>query len=193
MVYTTLVWLDRMRAAGRLSWLLLAAAVYLLGAEGVAQGDVVELTRAGWGQVTAAFLTSAGLLGSVMLAMLLGHSYLTSPGLPVSHLHRLTTIVALFLLGRLVVCLGGVDALLFRAGGFAWSDPVFWLSSTVPVFLFRLGIGIVVPAIMAIRIDRFVRVRSTQKATGLLYVALVFVLFGELLASYLLVLTAVPT
>jgi hypothetical protein len=34
--------------------------------------------------------------------------------------------------------------------------------------------------------------RSNQAATGLLYVALVFVLIGELLASYLTVATGFP-
>jgi hypothetical protein len=34
--------------------------------------------------------------------------------------------------------------------------------------------------------------RSNQAATGLLYVALIFVLVGELLASYLTVLTRFP-
>ncbi len=57
----------------------------------------------------------------------------------------------------------------------------------------RFLVGIVIPGVMVWRIDRFVRIRETQKATGLLYVALVFVLFGELVSAYLLVLTAMPT
>jgi hypothetical protein len=41
-------------------------------------------------------------------------------------------------------------------------------------------------------IDRTARIRSTQSATGLLYVALVFVLFGELMASYLWIAARLP-
>jgi hypothetical protein len=41
-------------------------------------------------------------------------------------------------------------------------------------------------------VDRTARIRSTQSATGLLYVALVFVLFGELIASYLWAASGLP-
>jgi hypothetical protein len=37
-----------------------------------------------------------------------------------------------------------------------------------------------------------VRIRSTQSATGLLYVATVMVLIGEMLAMFLLYATSVP-
>jgi len=59
-------------------------------------------------------------------------------------------------------------------------------------FLFRILWGIVGPLALSYFIWRTAEMRSNQAATGLLYVALVFVLIGELLSSYLTVATGFP-
>ena len=59
-------------------------------------------------------------------------------------------------------------------------------------FLFRIMWGIVGPLALSWFIWKTADMRSNQAATGLLYVALVFVLIGELLSSYLTVATGFP-
>ena len=59
-------------------------------------------------------------------------------------------------------------------------------------FLFRVLWGIVGPLALSYFIWRTAEMKSNQAATGLLYVALVFVLIGELLSSYLTVATGFP-
>ena len=52
--------------------------------------------------------------------------------------------------------------------------------------------GIVGPLALSYFIWKTADMRSNQAATGLLYVALVFVLIGELLSSFLTVATGFP-
>ncbi len=59
-------------------------------------------------------------------------------------------------------------------------------------FLFRVLWGIAGPLALSWFIWKTADMRSNQAATGLLYVALVFVLIGELLSSYLTVATGFP-
>ena len=59
-------------------------------------------------------------------------------------------------------------------------------------FLFRVLWGIVGPLALSYFIWKTADMKSNQAATGLLYVALVFVLIGELLSSYLTVATGFP-
>jgi hypothetical protein len=56
-------------------------------------------------------------------------------------------------------------------------------------FLFRSLMGLGAPLLLAVLIWQTVKIRSTQSATGLLYVLLVLVLFGELISSFLRVAT----
>jgi hypothetical protein len=87
----------RTEVARVLAWPLLAAALLALGGE--AAGADPERTWA----TAAAFAAGAGLLGSVVLALLLGHSYLNIPGLPISHLRRLTALLACFVAARFLL------------------------------------------------------------------------------------------
>ena len=48
------------------------------------------------------------------------------------------------------------------------------------------------PAVLTVLVDRTVKIRSTQSATGLLYVAVVFVLIGELISRFLHLSAGIP-
>jgi hypothetical protein len=52
--------------------------------------------------------------------------------------------------------------------------------------------GILGPVLLSILVLRTARLHSNQSTTGLLYVAVVFVLIGELLANFLLVQSSLP-
>ena len=146
-----------------------------------------------------ALLAGAGLLGAVTQALLLGHSYVSAPGLPIAHLRRLTTLAAAFLAVRLAafaIAAPAAAAPTTGSGGLAPGsilDAAAILDSNLPLLAMRFLLGILIPGTLAWMIDRTVRIRATQSATGLLYVAFVFVIFGELVAAYLFALTGVPT
>jgi protein NrfD len=133
----------------------------------------------------AADLTSILLLGAAASAMILGHWYLVVLDLPISALRRLTLLLVVGLVLRTLVIglalagpvhAGYEDARMVATG--LWSaDGVFvWM---------RLLFGIAGPFSLIWFIWKTVEIRSTQSATGILYVQLFLVLAGELLAKYL--------
>jgi protein NrfD len=142
--------------------------------------------------LTATDLTSALLLGAATAAMVLGHWYLVVLDLPISALRRLTVLLIVALAARSLVVgfalagpvhIGLDDARLVAAG--LWSpDGVFvWM---------RLLFGIAGPISLLWFIWKTVEIRSTQSATGILYVQMFLVLSGELLAKYLRVAAGLP-
>jgi hypothetical protein len=137
-------------------------------------------------------LAAAVLLGSVAVAMLLGHWYLVIPGLDIRHLMRLTRLFAASVAIRAIVAVAGIAASSPAPASFETS--VWRLVGLRHGFFFwqRVGIGLVAPAVLAILVERTVRIRSTQSATGLLYVAVVFVLIGELVSRFLAVAAGIP-
>ena len=192
-VYAALAWAGWAARARGIAWLLLPAALLAIGIEGG-----MPAAPAAW-RVSLTLAAGAGLLGAVTQALLLGHSYVSAPGLPISHLRRLTTLAEAFVVVRLAAFALAAPAAAAAGGGRGGLahapafDAAAILESNLPLLAMRFLLGILIPGILAWMIDRTVRIRATQSATGLLYVAFIFVVFGELVAAYLFVLTAVPT
>jgi hypothetical protein len=137
-------------------------------------------------------LTSILLLGAAASAMVLGHWYLVVLDLPITALRRLTVLLAIALLLRAAVVglalVGPVQA------GFADARAVaqgLWSPDGVFVWM-RLLFGLAGPVSLLWFIWKTVEIRSTQSATGILYVQLFLVLAGELLAKYLRVAAGFP-
>jgi len=124
----------------------------------------------------AGALTSVALLGSVTLAMTLGHWYLVVRGMPIDPLKRLTHATLAATIARLLV----VAAALTIAG--TWHDVAvrqgifFWM---------RAGWGLVAPLLLYPMVWGTVKIRSTMAATGILYVEVVAVVIGEVLGGWL--------
>lgn len=140
------------------------------------------------GLAVAANLSGAALLGGVAATMLLGHWYLVETSLsirPLSVGSRLFTSAAALRIGVSLFALAHVGLEELRIGEFA--DLIY--STPALFFGFRVLMGLLAPAFLAVMIRNTVRIRSTQSATGLLYVALILVLFGELIAAFLEVVT----
>lgn len=141
------------------------------------------------GLAIASSLSGGALLGVVAATMLLGHWYLVDTALsirPLSVGSSLFTGATALRIGVAVFALvyGGIAEL--RLGSV--SDVIY--STPALFFGFRVLTGLLFPAFLALMIRNTVRIRSTQSATGLLYVALILVLFGELTAAFLEVVTA---
>jgi hypothetical protein len=137
-------------------------------------------------------LAAAFLLGSVTMGMLVGHWYLNVPGLDIIHLRRMTWLLAGSLAVRILLGMGSIAMATptYRAGELSpWR-----VAGIREAFFFwpRVGIGLVAPAVLVFMIYRTVRIRSTQSATGLLYVAVVLVVMGEMISRFLYLSTGIP-
>jgi hypothetical protein len=128
----------------------------------------------------AGALASIGLLGTVNLAMTLGHWYLVVRGMAIDPLKRLTkaTLVAAIVKVLLVTIVLAVN----------WPHPImrdlfFWM---------RGGWGLLGPLALFPMVWGTVKIRSTMAATGILYVDVVAVVIGEVLGGWLAALVHLP-
>ncbi len=123
--------------------------------------------------------SSAAFLGSATTAMLLGHSYLIAPTLSITPLLRILGFFGVSLLIRVCVSVYGLwswtESSLF---GNLDTETLIWLTA-------RLGVGFLIPAILGWMAYETARIRSTQSATGILYVVVICVFLGELTAMLL--------
>jgi hypothetical protein len=125
-------------------------------------------------------LTSAALLGTATTAMLMGHSYLIAPAMSLTPLIRLLAALAASILLRIALAIGGLW--LWTAGpgtGTLEGEAMLWL-------LVRWTLGFVCPLALGWMAWETARIRSTQSATGILYVVVIFCFLGELTGQLLL-------
>jgi hypothetical protein len=131
----------------------------------------------------AGALASVALLGSVNLAMMLGHWYLVVHGMPIDPLRRLTIATLVASLLRLAVVIGAIVI------GGVWHEVAirqgifFWM---------RVGWGLVGPLALYPLVWGTVKLRSTMAATGILYVDVVAVIIGEILGGWLSAMSHLP-
>jgi hypothetical protein len=159
-------------ALGAVLWLLDPAAA-AQPATDEAESVTTAVRAAPIAGVVATNITSSALLGAALSAMLMGHAYLIAPGMTLSPLLRLTAAVALALLAR-----GGVDA--WALWRWTLAHPSFKLGDEVLWLPLRWLAGFVLPLILTWMAWQSARIRSTQSATGILYVVVTFCFLGEL-------------
>jgi hypothetical protein len=124
-------------------------------------------------------LTSAALLGAATSAMLMGHSYLVAPAMSIDPLMRLLR--ALFIATVLRMLVAGV-------GLWSWTDQhsLGNLSDDTVLWLpLRWGLGFLGPIVFGWMAWESAKIRSTQSATGILYVVVIFCFLGELTSQLL--------
>jgi hypothetical protein len=123
---------------------------------------------------------SALVLGSAMTAMLMGHSYLIAPAMTLAPLMRLLAAVGITVALRIgLACFGLREWAALHNLSTAGTDLLLWL----PI---RWLLGLVAPLVLAWMAWETARIRSTQSATGILYVVVIVCFLGEL-TSLLLV------
>jgi protein NrfD len=141
----------------------------------------------------ASFLSSAAMLGGACTAMILGHWYLILPSMQVSHLQSIVKVHIASMVVRVVV----VAAAVFFAIA-TWQPglgPSFrhYITSIDGIFFWqRVLFGLAGPAVLSYLTWETAKIRSTQSATGILYVDFFTVVVGEVLAKYILLATRVP-
>lgn len=141
----------------------------------------------------ASFLSSAGLLGGACTAMVLGHWYLVIPSMPVSHLQSIVKVHIASMIVRVAVVAAAVFlAIATWQPGLGPSFRHYILSVGGVFFWQRVLFGLFGPALLSYLTWETAKIRSTQSATGILYVDFFTVVVGEVLAKYLLLATRVP-
>jgi hypothetical protein len=133
-------------------------------------GGVLQL-----GVASLSALATGAVAGSVGLAMVLGHWYLTIPDLQVRHLQRLN---------RVTMGAMGVSLLALGATCLLFVEPL--RQAETPLFgpwgLFYLGtrivVGLALPLLFAWMAASSLAYRNTRSATGILYASTVLVLIG---------------
>jgi hypothetical protein len=171
----SVVWLLEGAPGGRA---LVYLAVPALTAALVLAGQQRGGAAPGW--LLADDLTSAALLGSATSAMLMGHMYLIAPGMSLTPLMTLLGALAASTLVRMAVA--GLALWSWTGGPASASletEAMLWL----PV---RWGVGLVGPLGLGWMAWETARIRSTQSATGILYVVVILCFLGELTSQLLL-------
>jgi hypothetical protein len=124
--------------------------------------------------VVAANVASAALLGTALSAMLMGHSYLIAPGMSLAPLLRLIAAAGVAVLAR-----GAVDG--WSLWRWTAAHPSAKLGNDLLLWLpFRWLVGFALPLGLGWMAWQCARIRSTQSATGILYVVVIFCFLGEL-------------
>ena len=141
----------------------------------------------------ASFLSSTALLGGTCTAMSLGHWYLVIPSMEARHLQSIVKvqIVSMVVRTAIVLAVVAVAILTWQPG----LEPSFrrYIMSVDGIFFWqRVLFGLAGPAVLSYLTWETAKIRSTQSATGILYVDLFAVMVGEVLAKYLLLATRVP-
>lgn len=160
------------------------------GAAGIVAGCIGAVsirgeTGAAAGLVVTSQVLSAGLIGSITVAWLLGHAYLTATKMTIAPLRHFSLLLLWAAIAR-----GAFFAVSLAAAWWMHQPPepsVFamlinsWLIASL-----RIAVGLVAVGAFAYMVSDCVRLRSTQSATGILYFGSLFAYVGELAALQLL-------
>jgi hypothetical protein len=125
-------------------------------------------------------LASAAVLGAAMTAMLMGHSYLIAPAMSLAPLMRLLAALVVSVLVRTGLAAAGLWLWTgHQPGSNLETEILLWL----PV---RWALGFVGPLVLGWMAWETAKIRSTQSATGILYVVVILCFLAELTSQLLL-------
>jgi hypothetical protein len=110
--------------------------------------------------------------------MLLGHYYLIAPAMTIAPLTRSLDLIVAALAARCLVA--GIGAWVLHSGPTA--SQAGFDTADATILAMRWGMGILGAGISVFLARRTAAIRSTQSATGILYITTIFILFGELAA-----------
>jgi hypothetical protein len=191
-IYNRVVDVDKFKAASVLLVAATATGLISVGTDSFAFTRLMAL--GGWENwmLLINHLAATALLGSVMLTMVFGHWYLVIPKLSIDHLARLTKVLITAIAIRIVTIVASLLVLQAEQ-----SLPLAAVMRELMVgqamfFWPRILFGVLVPVVLAAMIRSTVRIQHTQAATGLLYLAVVALLFGEFFSKFLLFAVNIP-
>jgi hypothetical protein len=191
-VYNRVVDVNKFTAAFALLVGATAAGLISIAADSLAFTRL--MTLGGWENwvLLINHIAATALLGSVMLTMVFGHWYLVIPRLSIDPLMRLTKVLIASITIR-IVTMGAAVVLLQIEQTIPLAAVLRELMIQQGIFFWpRVIFGVLVPIVLAIMIRSTVQIRHTQAATGLLYLAVVALLFGEFFSKFLLFSVKMP-
>ena len=156
-------WLGEKRRPGLL--LCVACAALLAGAVGLVAGD---------GRAVFDGLLSGAVSGLAVHAMLLGHWYLNAPGMRVDVLRRMIDFA---------LVAWGLQAAVSGAALVPWVPPAD--ATATALLALRWLAGLVGLPVLLVMARKTLDIPNTQSATGILYVACLAAILGELTAQLL--------
>jgi len=163
-------------------------ASFFLGVLSILGAIVLEVTTIHPYPLHIPMILNAGLstllLGFSMNAMLLGHWYLVQPKLSINELKRVCLVLIGLIVLRFVYGTYGLCNLIWGKSEMEIYRYLFASSPGIFVIM-RWFWGLLGPLALAYPIWGTVKIRSTQSATGLLYVMVLFIVTGEILSLYL--------
>jgi protein NrfD len=125
--------------------------------------------------------------------MILGHWYLVLPSMDIAHLQSMVRFHIGSTIARVVVITAAVwIAIAGWEPGLGPSFQHYVLSSAGVFFWQRVLFGLFGPGVLSYLTWETAKIRSTQSATGILYVDFFTVIVGEILAKYLHLSTLIP-
>jgi len=121
------------------------------------------------------------LLGSITIAWLLGHAYLTATKMTIAPLLYFSRLL-MWLVGVRFLFFVGVVGLPLLFGSTGGAPPLDALLGSWILLVIRVGMGLMAVGVFAYMVVDCVRIRATQSATGILYFGSVLAYVGELTA-----------
>jgi hypothetical protein len=176
----SIVWTLERRRAGTFLLIILAgiSGARLIGPNlGIGSSLSLDLIL-----IIASQLSTAALLGAAMTGMLLGHRYLTAPGMPLHPLIRLNQYLGAAAVTRMIMSSVALAVATSQVRG---STHFTWLA-------LRWLAGIIGPAIVVVMVHQILKYKNTQAATGVLFVGVIITFIGELTADLLFREVGVP-
>ena len=135
------------------------------------------------------------ILCGALFSMILGHWYLNVVSLPISMLRSTVKFLILIVALRFIWDMGYIfmgEVSTIRAGSLPVSMTQFLQTFDGFFLIFALFFGTLLPLILGILTLKTIAIKSTQSATGLLYVIVISVVMADLFYKYYLVQAALP-
>jgi hypothetical protein len=190
-IYLYTLWTENGRLRARTY-----AAGLVLGMVAVVANAMLLMPR-GFGAVAAlayalTAITSALVLGLVSGAMLFGHWYLIDLEMPVDYIRTWVRILGAVLIANLVTLILAIVLLAFTSGAPGASAARDLFASHSGLLAVRMILGPGATILLVWMCWQTLKIPQTMAATGLLYIAVMSVLVGEMLGRFILFRTAIP-
>ena len=132
-------------------------------------------------------LLGSMITASVFFSMILGHWYLNVINLPITLLKRSIVVFSLLLVVRTLwdVIYMSIESVT-DSYGISYNLWAFTFEFDGFLLAIAMFMGNVVPLILNLFIWKTLKLQATQSATGLIYVSVLSILFGDLLFKYYL-------
>lgn len=130
-------------------------------------------------------VVGAAIVGFSLVAMNIGHSYLSTVKLPMRPLRIATLFLMVLIVARLLLFVGGVFLLGFDELYQYFAQLGVGNFPILAIAMARVLFGLLGPALLVVMVWKTVEIESTQSATGILYAMLTMTIIGEGCALFL--------